>query len=179
MRAATVLASTALALFTVACGSSPNDPPPDAGWAHPADAAGDAEAGSGDGGTPVDGAAPDSPGGGVGLTCPPTFMARADGTPCFSVLTACDYPEGRCGCLICEMGAQAFGYAWSCRPWNAGGAGCPERSPPMGSPCDSPGLKCRFGAYCSVSVGDDLECSGGTWQPAPPLDACGYRSCPF
>jgi hypothetical protein len=76
------------------------------------------------------------------------------------------------------MGAQAFGYTWTCRPWDSGGNGCPARSPAMSSACDTEGLVCRYAAYCSVSVGDDLECKNGMWQPAQPLDKCGYRSCP-
>jgi hypothetical protein len=168
MRAAASSTVVLLALLAAACGSSPNDPPPDAGTGRP-----DADAASGDGG------GADHDGGGVGSGCPESFTARAEGVPCFRVLTACDYPEGRCGCLLCELGPSSFGYAWSCRPWDSGGAGCPARSPPKGSSCDTAGLKCRFGAYCSVSVGDDLECADGTWQPAPPLDPCGYRSCPL
>jgi hypothetical protein len=165
----TAMMSVVLALGA-ACGSSPNGPTgPYAG--NGGDAAAGADA------TPGDAIAETNSG--VGLKCPDSFTGRAEGAPCFTVLTACDYPEGRCGCLVCEMGTQSFGYAWSCRPWESGGAGCPARSPPLGSPCDAAGLQCRYGAYCSVSVGDDLVCLDGTWQPAPPLDACGYRSCPF
>jgi hypothetical protein len=160
-----------------ACGSSPNSPTgvyADGGAVGGGgDARGDGDAA--DAGAETSGA---ETGSGVGLTCPSSFTGRADGTPCFSVLTACDYPEGRCGCLVCELGAQSFGFVWACRPWDSGGAGCPTRSPAMGSPCHGEGTVCRYAAYCSVSVGDDLECHSGTWQPAPPLDACGYRSCP-
>ena len=74
-------------------------------------------------------------------TVPTRTRRRAEGAPCFTVLTACDYPEGRCGCLLCEMDIQSFGYAWSCRHWDSGGAGCPARSPPLGSPCDGAGLR--------------------------------------
>ena len=158
-----------------ACGSSPNGP-----TGPYADARPDADD---DGTADDDGATGDASGAettsGVGLKCPDSFTGRAEGAPCFTVLTACDYPEGRCGCLVCEMGTQTFGYAWSCRPWESGGAGCPARSPTLGSPCDGGGLQCRYAAYCGVSVGDDLECRDGTWQAAAPLAACGYRSCPF
>jgi hypothetical protein len=166
----TVVMSMVLALAST-CSSSPNGPPgasADAGTAADAPLEGQA-------------AAPEVGGDetGVGLGCPASFTGRAEGTPCFSLLTGCDYPEGRCGCLICEMGAVSFGYAWSCRPWDSGGNGCPARSPTVGDPCDVSGLVCRYAAYCSVSVGDDLECKGGAWQAAEKLDPCGYRSCPF
>jgi hypothetical protein len=166
--------SLVLALALAACGSSPNGP--NGTWA----AAGDAAVEAG-----VDGEAgvPDAGGGeggsGVGLGCPAAFTGRAEGTPCFSVLTACDYPEGRCGCLVCEMSASGFGFAWACRPWDSGGNGCPARSPAAGAPCDSDGLVCRYDAYCSVSVGDDLECKDGVWQAAPKRESCGYRTCPL
>jgi hypothetical protein len=113
-----------------------------------------------------------------GPGCPASFTARAEGDSCFTVLPACDYPEGRCGCQVCEAAPQGFGYIWSCRRWDSGGLSCPTRSPAAGSPCDVPGLVCRYDAYCSVSVGDDLQCLDGTWQPAPPLEACGFRTCP-
>ncbi|HVU50601.1 MAG TPA: hypothetical protein VHL80_07925 [Polyangia bacterium] len=166
----TLAVSLALALGG-ACGSSPNGPT--GAWAD-AGAAADAPLEAHDAGPELGGDET-----GVGLGCPASFTGRADGTPCFSVLTACDYPEGRCGCLICEMGAAAFGYAWACRRWDSGGNGCPARAPDAGAPCDGEGLVCRYGAYCSVSVGEDLQCTGGAWQAAPTLEPCGYRSCPL
>jgi hypothetical protein len=155
-------------LGVVSCGSSPNGP---TGVYADAATTGDADATVGD-------AHPFADETGVGLGCPSSYTARAEGTPCFSILTACDFPEGRCGCLVCELGATSFSYTWSCRPWESGGVGCPARAPAMGSPCDGEGLVCRYAAYCSVSVGDDLECRGGTWQPAAARQACGYRTCP-
>ena len=176
-RATGVLAAV-LALATPACSSSPNGPPRDAGDARVGnDDADDFEAGpeTGD-------AAPETTDARTlldgGPRCPASYAARAEGETCFGVVIGCDYPEGRCGCLVCEVDAQHFGYVWSCRRWDSGGAGCPARSPPLGSTCDGPGEQCRYGAYCSVSVGDDLECDNGSWQPAPPVDACGYRLCP-
>jgi hypothetical protein len=174
--------AAALLALGAACGSSLNGPTGVYADGGAALGGGDAH----DGDTAADRAAAETggvetgseAGSGVGLQCPSSFTGRADGTPCFSVLTACDYPEGRCGCLVCELGPQSFGFAWSCRRWDSGGVGCPARSPASSSPCDVEGLVCRYAAYCSVSVGDDLQCQGGTWQPAPPLDKCGYRSCP-
>lgn len=165
--------SVALALALAACSSSANNPP--VSGAAAGDAAADA---AGDAG---DGPARDAPetGSGVGLGCPSSFTARPVGTPCFSIQSTCDYPEGRCGCLVCEMSTSNFGFAWSCRPWDSGGNGCPTRSPAAGDPCEAAGLVCRYDAYCSVSVGDDLECKDGTWQAAAKLDPCGYRSCPL
>ena len=167
----------ALGVSGASCGSSPNGPTGvyagGAALADGGDAAGVRDAD--DARAETSGT---ETGTGVGLGCPSSYTGRAEGTPCFTVLTACDYPEGRCGCLVCELGPQSFGFAWSCRRWDSGGVGCPARSPASSSPCDVEGLVCRYAAYCSVSVGDDLQCQGGTWQPAPPLDKCGYRSCP-
>jgi hypothetical protein len=162
-----------LVLALAACGSSQNNLN-DSGAA-----AGDAAA---EAGAREDAAVPDASGeggSGVGLGCPSSFTARAEGAPCFSVLTACDYPEGRCGCLVCEMNASSFGFAWACRRWDSGGNGCPARAPAEGAPCDGNGLVCRYGAYCSVSVGDDLECKDGLWQSAATREPCGYRACPL
>lgn len=180
-----------LTFAATACSSSPNGPATDA--ARPAgerdgsvDAAVDAAAENADAAADAtddatDAATDDATDATTlldgGPRCPRSFTARAEGDTCFSVVSACDYPEGRCGCLVCEVDSQSFGYVWACRPWASGGAGCPARSPPIGSACDSPGEQCRYGAYCSVSVGDNLECKEGTWQPAAPLEACGHRMC--
>ena len=110
---------------------------------------------------------------------PASFTTRAEGDPCYAVLSACDYPEGRCGCVVCEVDAKSFGYVWSCRGWDTGGDGCPARSPRAGSACDTLGLPCRYGASCGISVGDDLDCGvSGTLEAAPPEPACGYPMCP-
>jgi hypothetical protein len=166
----------AVVLALGGCGSSPNGPT----GVYADGAAGPADAGAVDTGPDVvvEGGLSEA-GTGVGVGCPATFRGRTEGTPCFGVLGTCDYAEGRCGCIVCGVGANGFGFAWSCRPWESGGAGCPSRSPAPGSPCDGEGLVCRFDAYCSVSVGDDLTCMGGTWQPAPPLAPCGVRVCPM
>jgi hypothetical protein len=171
----TLALSVALVLALAACSSSANNPPVREAAASDASADAGAAVEAGDGPTRD---VPEA-GTGVGLGCPSSFTARAVGTPCFSIQTACDYPEGRCGCLVCEMSTSNFGFAWSCRPWDSGGNGCPARAPAAGEPCDAAGLVCRYDAYCSVSVGDDLECKDGTWQAAAKLDPCGYRSCPL
>jgi hypothetical protein len=166
----TVVWSAVLAL--AACGSSPNNPPAAADGADGL-AAGDADAGRDGDGAPEAGIIFDA-----GPNCPSSFTARAEGASCFKVTTACDYPEGRCACLLCEVNADNFGFAWSCRRWDSGGAGCPARSPAPGSACAEAGLECRYAASCSVPVGDDLECRDGAWQAASPRPACGYRMCP-
>jgi hypothetical protein len=175
----TVALSAVLALCLAACSSSPNNPPPhEAGVEAGADTA--AEAGAPDapddvvGDGPIEGVLFDA-----GPNCPSSFTARAEGDSCFRVVTACDYPEGRCGCLVCEVDAQSFGYVWSCRRWDTGGPSCPARSPQPGSACDDPGRVCRYSAYCSISVGDDVECQpDGRWGAAEAKPACGYRMCP-
>jgi hypothetical protein len=173
----------ALLAWSAGCSSSPNGP---TGGAFAWDGAAvpeDAFAAEGGDGEAADADAPGDvleagAGGDGGPRCPESFTARAEGATCYTLLRGCDYPEGRCGCQICQAAPQGFGYIWSCRRWDSGGVSCPARSPAAGSPCDGPGLQCRYGAYCSISVGDDLQCLDGTWQPAAPLEACGYRVCP-
>jgi hypothetical protein len=173
-RSTVAMSLSIIVALGAACGSSPNGP--NGAWADggvadagpTAEAGRIAEAGRDLGAEEV-----------AGLGCPASFTGRAEGAPCFSIASACDYPEGRCGCLVCEMGAASFGFAWSCRRWDSGGNGCPARAPDAGAPCDGAGLVCRYGAYCSVSVGDDLECRDGAWQPAARLEPCGYRTCPL
>jgi hypothetical protein len=161
-----------VALVLVACSSSANNPPVREAAADSA-AANDGAADD----VAADASVPET-GTGAGLGCPSSFTTRVVGTPCFS-MTACDYPEGRCACLPCEMPGSSFGFAWQCRPWDSGGNGCPARSPAAGEPCDAAGIVCRYDAYCSVSVGEDLECKDGVWQAAAKLDPCVYQSCPF
>jgi hypothetical protein len=166
----------AAVLALASCGSSPNDPPPADGAA----GLSGGEAGAGEDGH-SDRDDDDAPEGilfDAGPNCPSSFTARAEGASCFKVTLACDYPEGRCGCLLCEVNAENFGFAWSCRRWDSGGPGCPARAPAPGSTCANAGQECRYAASCSVPVGDDLECRDDTWQAATPQPACGYRMCP-
>jgi hypothetical protein len=117
-------------------------------------------------------------------TCPAAFTTLAEGAACpVPDGVTCDYGEGRCGCLPCSTsttgGASTIiqGY-WSCRAWGSGGQGCPPMSPPVGSACNVPNQFCTYGGFCSISVGDDLECAGGTWQRMiSALGTCALHMC--
>jgi hypothetical protein len=109
--------------------------------------------------------------------CPDTFASLADGSACpgSSSLT-CDYALGRCGCLPCVKGTTT-GSEWACRLWDSGGTGCPVVSPLVGDACATPNLTCIYGG-CGISVGDNVECVGGTWQTAAIAIDCAVRICP-
>ena len=113
-------------------------------------------------------------------SCPATFTSLGDGAPCpVASGTSCDYAQGRCGCLPCSSGSGgSVSQGWFCRAWDTGGQGCPPRSPPVGSACSTPNLFCTYGGQCSISVGDNVECTGGTWQRfVSPVGSCALRMC--
>ena len=114
-------------------------------------------------------------------SCPSTYAAVVEGTACSVQDTAaCDYADGRCSCLPCSpsTGTSARG-VWSCRAWNSGGTGCPAISPLAGTACATPNQFCTYGGFCSISVGDDLECKDGFWQQMiSPQGTCALRACP-
>ena len=110
--------------------------------------------------------------------CPTSFTALAVGATCALDAGTCNYPEGRCRCDSCFNTDGGQGSRWNCRKWDTGGPGCPTKSPPIGSSCTTPGLFCTFGGFCSISVGDDVQCTGGVWQLFPsPVGSCAYPRC--
>jgi hypothetical protein len=114
-------------------------------------------------------------------SCPATYAAVIQGTLCSVPGTpACDYDEGRCSCLPCSStaGPSTQG-VWSCRAWDSGGQGCPAVSPLAGTACTTQSQFCTYGGFCSISVGDDLECTGGFWQQMiSGAGSCIIRTCP-
>ena len=116
-------------------------------------------------------------------SCPSTYAAVIQGTLCSVEGTAaCDYDQGRCSCLPCSStttGAVGTQGVWSCRAWDSGGQGCPTVSPLAGTACATPNQFCTYGGLCSISVGDDLECTGGVWQRMiSAAGSCIIRTCP-
>ena len=99
----------------------------------------------------------------------------SQGTLCSMNATSCDYDEGRCSCLPCS----STNGVWSCRAWDSGGQGCPSVSPLAGTACATPEQFCTYAGLCSISVGDDLECTGGFWHQMPSAaGSCIMRTCP-
>jgi len=114
--------------------------------------------------------------------CPAAFASIPSGGACPAgatpFQTACDYPEGRCGCVSCFGDASASGTMWSCRAWDAGaGASCPARAPLAGSACSVPDAFCFYGGCGEISIGSDLQCEGGYWQERGIAGTCAVPSC--
>jgi hypothetical protein len=128
---------------------------------------------------PSDGGATDAPVDHVNPPkCPATFSTRVVGATCASDTGTCDYVEGRCRCDSCFNVDGGQGTRWNCRKWDSGGSGCPAKSPAIGSTCSTPNLFCTYGGLCSIPVGDNVECKGGTWQSfQSPLGTCAYPAC--
>jgi hypothetical protein len=137
-------------------------------------AGGNKDGGASDAVTDAGDAATDA---GLPSKCPASYAAVLVGTSCLDLVT-CDYDEGRCGCLLCQVTPELFLDVWSCRGWNAAGPGCPPKSRPVGSSCNTSGQTCNYDALCSISVGDNLVCQGGKWQKQPsPLGTCAVQMC--
>jgi hypothetical protein len=104
--------------------------------------------------------------------CPTTFAGAAlDGT-CTPSGTLCDYPQGRCDCVlnalvgaapIMLVDASAPASHWVCQ--NPANANCPTPRPLLGTFCGQPNLLCDYGS-CYVDGGTSEVCQGGVWQPA-------------
>jgi hypothetical protein len=114
------------------------------------------------------------------LSCPLSYVARAEGSSCPSDRDAgsvtCDYDEGRCGCVFCGGQGGSSGGRWTCRRWDSGGNGCPPLAPLVGDACGTPLLVCNYHG-CGVSVGWNVRCVAGYWDfadsptcPAPTCD---------
>jgi len=123
--------------------------------------------------------------------CPRAFDTVPSGSACPSKdLSACDYPEGRCGCVTCESstsdGGTSFAGAWACREWGradddqpADAFACPSPRPLAGDPCTAPGALCDYSGYCtgSVAVGPRLICEEGHWRQGQVNFACTALTC--
>jgi hypothetical protein len=112
--------------------------------------------------------------------CPATFTSLPAGAACpaASGSLTCDYDKGRCGCVSCAGPGNVPAIAWSCRAWASGAdAGCPAEAPLAGSPCGTPDQFCFYGGCGSISIGSNLQCTDGTWQPRGFAGTCALRSC--
>jgi hypothetical protein len=108
--------------------------------------------------------------------CPADFATAPVAKDCPQEGLACDYDQGRCECVPCNP----TGNQWRCRSWSDTtiGSGCPSERPAMGTACDSDGVICRYDDLCRVSLGPDLVCFDGLWQPRIGLPrTCGAPVC--
>jgi hypothetical protein len=109
-------------------------------------------------------------------SCPSSYALVMQGGLCALQDVACDYDQGRCGCLPCGTGTLGV---WSCRAWNTGGQGCPAVSPLAGTACATEAQFCTYGGVCSISVGENLQCTHGFWQRfSSATGSCIMRTCP-
>jgi hypothetical protein len=112
--------------------------------------------------------------------CPATFTILAEGAACpvASGPLSCDYDEGRCGCILCStVGGGRIDSVWSCRAWASGDTGCPPIAPLAGSACSTPDTFCFYSPCGGISVGQNLQCSNGTWQQRGSGGTCGMTFC--
>lgn len=109
-------------------------------------------------------------GGCVAHTCPDTFAAITNGSPCDAPTDAgdgaeylCGYPEGVCGCSTGPDGAHAHARRWDCAPPPT--SPCPSARPHIGQPCDfsGAGVTCDYGS-CIWKHGTAMRCDGQSWQ---------------
>jgi hypothetical protein len=95
--------------------------------------------------------------------CPATYAEAAQHGTCASNLL-CEYPEGRCECVLGCGGPPPppdAGMAWICTQTSAG-CPSPRGDAKLGAACTTPGLSCSYGACCS---GANQTCSdAGYWQ---------------
>jgi hypothetical protein len=105
----------------------------------------------------------------LGAGCPLTFEAVPQGATCSDDGLVCNYPRGRCACVVSSFGppvklqdASVAGQ-WACQ--DPGTADCPVPRAPLGSACTKEGLECDYGV-CSVPGGTAQECEGGIWKPS-------------
>jgi hypothetical protein len=96
-----------------------------------------------------------------GPSCPTTYTA-AMGT-CTATASACEYPEGRCECVVSCGGPpppEDAGAQWICSSTQQG-CPSPRGNAKIGATCTSPGQQCSYGACCS---GASQTCSdAGIW----------------
>jgi len=104
----------------------------------------------------------------LGSACPSTFDGVTEGSACPNDGLICNYPRGRCACVVSRGGpvlqidASTQG-RWACQ--HPGTAGCPMPRAPLGSACTANGLFCDYGT-CNVPGGTAEQCEGGIWKGA-------------
>ena len=109
-------------------------------------------------------------------SCPASFTALADGSPCPGVSPSCTYPEGRCGCLPCSDEA-GMSSEWACRKWGPSEMGCPADPPLSGDACPILDQQCSYGGFCGPRVGPSMRCEDGFWRQGGPTGSCRLLTC--
>jgi hypothetical protein len=117
--------------------------------------------------------------------CPASWSEAMQSGSCTSdVNLACEYDEGRCGCVCSNTTVS-----WACRaradvlnmPSNNGST-CPSTRPLAGDACSSEGTTCFYDKVCGdrpLSFGPALVCAHGYWEATVDTGAsCGMLSCP-
>jgi hypothetical protein len=122
-----------------------------------------------------------SPAAGCGTSsasCPASFTALADGSPCpgLEMNSFCYYPEGRCGCVRCDSDA-GISSMWACRKWGPTEDGCPPDPPLSGDACSTPNQQCSYGGFCRFAVGPTMMCDDGYWKQGGQTGSCIIPSC--
>lgn len=104
-------------------------------------------------------------------SCPASFADIVPGAPCpasESTATFCDYDEGRCGCVPCQIDADAdagdaTGLMWNCAAWPEPDEGCDIRDR-LGGACTTSGKACgNMGGCGTISTSSARVCSDGHW----------------
>lgn len=118
--------------------------------------------------------------------CPTTYAeAQATGSCATDVNLACDYDEGRCGCVC--LGTTV---SWQCRdrasvpsdPRGTNSSCCPIVRPRAGDACASEGAFCFYDEVCGeskLSFGPAMRCLQGYWETTVDTGAaCITLACP-
>lgn len=120
--------------------------------------------------------------------CAATFAdAQTSGSCAADVNLACDYDEGRCGCVCNDTTVS-----WACRLRSDvyrdgpdGGTPCPTTRPLSGDACGAEDVFCYYDQVCGtwpLSFGPPMRCFAGYWQTTvdtgaacAPLNCAGWN----
>ena len=133
--------------------------------------------------------APPEPSCGVQPVDCPTAFGEALDAACPS-RGACDYAEGRCGCITCDDydGSPQLDQ-WMCRAWSSvpaalvdGGAlttsaTCTSERARLGTRCTDTSVVCGYDSCNGLALGPYTTCGYGTWVVGPQTDSCNRPSC--
>jgi len=114
--------------------------------------------------------------------CPASWTDAMQGASCASDPNlACDYDEGRCGCVCMNTVVS-----WACRPrsqvYSSTSDVCPQPRPLAGDACTAENQQCLYDAVCGqapLSFGPAMLCTDGYWELSVDTGAaCGTLNCP-
>jgi hypothetical protein len=101
------------------------------------------------------------------IVCPSSYGLVPLGSPCSPTGGFCDYPPGRCACIVPFLGGPIQEDASMQGQWTCAnpGANCPLRRPNLGTECSPEGVTCDYGV-CDFPGGAAQQCTGGIWVQA-------------